>query len=325
MNSYNSRLQVSASHILSRGGEYLRRLCESVRAEYRLDPIGIAPAPRGYYGETWRLECEDRGYFLKLDYTTHKDVYARSFLIIDHLWQNGINFISHIVKTVDGRLFTNFEGAVLGIFDWIDGTSIETDATKPPEYDMLARVYAVPVNDLDIPRAKFSDESAERFFTLWEACDRGGAVDKVLEGHRGLLEQRARKLRRFACECKNDTSHFYLTHGDAGGNLLVNGDDYRIIDWDDALLAPPERDAWVMCCSPWARTAFNEALRRHRVEYALRPERLAYYCYHMFFFYLTAFLEGFTKTEPEREISEYFDGWIEERIHWADGVESEVP
>ena len=123
-----------------------------------------------------------------------------------------------------------------------------------------------------------------------------------------------------------DASHFYITHGDAGGNVMVSGGDYYIVDWDNPRLAPPERDAWFCMYWDWAMDAFNEALRANGVNYTLRPERLAYYCYHFFFYYLTEYMHTFFEIGDENgklaeALSGYFNGWIEEEIRFADGME----
>ncbi len=86
------------------------------------------------------------------------------------------------------------------------------------------------------------------------------------------------------------------------------------------MLAPPERDAWVMCSRHWARLAFQNAMLQNGIEYTLRSERLAYYCYHFFFFYLTSYINGFTQTDTLRDIGGYLDGWIEKSFEYADNV-----
>jgi len=316
---------------------YQARLCGFIRQTYGLEPTGIAPAKRGFFGETWRLDTADMRYFLKLDYTAgHQAIYERSFPIMAHLRNHGIDCISRIVHTARGELCARFDGAVLGVFAWIDGENIETDDTKPPEYRMLAQVYAVPAEGLAIPREDFSAEIADKLFGQWDQLRREPAnetaarVYAMLEQNREKIRHRAERLRLFAAKCRGDASGFVITHGDAGGNLIVSGDRYFIVDWDYAMLAPPERDAWVMCCRDrswaWAQETFHNALQRQGIGYTLRPERLAFYAYHFFFYYLTEFLDAFMQTGGIEGMEEYLggtegeSGWVEECFRYADTI-----
>jgi hypothetical protein len=86
------------------------------------------------------------------------------------------------------------------------------------------------------------------------------------------------------------------------------------------MYAPLERDAWVMGCRDWARNLFNDILRQNNIQYELRPERLAFYCYHMFFLYLGEFFEDFIVHGQGKSLEEYFDGYIMERIKYADTI-----
>ena len=305
---------------VSRSDEYKKLLCEFIRSEYGVEFISITPAKRGFYGETWRLDSANKSYFLKLDYSPHQGIYERSFTVIEHLCCHGIDFISQIVKTKNGGLSTRFDGAVLGLFNWIDGEHIETDETKIPEYNMLARVYQVPANGVSIPCEDFESNSADKFYAQWAAID-DEQINSLLEQRRAIFEHRANRLRLFSEKCNGDTTGFVITHGDAGGNLVKDGDRYFIVDWDDPILAPPERDAWVMCNRDWARSAFHEALRQHGITYTLRPERLEYYCYHFFFFYLTSFLESYKVSGIVQELEEYVDGWIQDSFRYVDSIQ----
>jgi len=153
---------------VERSDAYKNHLLNFIKREYDIEAVGITPAKRGFYGETWRLDASDTSYFLKLVYpAVHKPVYERSFHIIQHLCDHGIGFISRIVKTANGKLFTQFDGAVLGVFDWIDGENVQNDKTKIHEYRMLAKVYTVSPGDLSIPHENFSGNSAVKFFEQW--------------------------------------------------------------------------------------------------------------------------------------------------------------
>jgi hypothetical protein len=308
-----------------RSDEYKRLLCDFIRREYGIDAIGIYPAKRGFFGETWRLDAKSRSYFLKLDYSaTHQNIYARSFGIVEHLCNHGIDFISKIIKNKNDKLTTRYDGAALGVFDWIDGENIETDETKIPEYKMMAKIYTVPTHGLLISQEDFSGESADKFFGQWQELD-DVPLCSYFEKNRKSLEHRAKRLAHFTELCKGDTTGFVITHGDAGGNMIVSGDKYFIIDWDESILAPPERDAWNMLCydgKEWPGCVFHKAMRENNISYTLRPERLAYYCYYYCFYYLTEFLDNRTPADAMREIELRYlsSGWIENRIGYADRV-----
>ncbi|MCL2812127.1 MAG: aminoglycoside phosphotransferase family protein [Clostridia bacterium] len=311
---------------MPRDDAYKACLMNFIRRAYDLEPISLTPAKRGFFGETWRLGTAKAHYFLKLDYSAHQSIYAHSFPIIAHLCNHGIDFISKIVCTTQGELCARFDGAVLGVFDWIDGENIENDDTKPPEYQMLAQIYAVPAEGLDIPREDFSSGVADQFYDQWDRLKRGPANEIVamFEQSREKITHRAGRLRFFSDKCKGDTSGFVITHGDAGGNVLVDGDRYFIVDWDYAMLAPPERDAWVMCCREvWAQELFHNTVKGRGIGYTLRPERLAFYAYHFFFYYLTEFLSAFFCTGSAPGLTEYLiePGWVEGCFQGADKIQ----
>ena len=308
---------------IQRDTVYINKLINFIRSEYNLMPNSITPAKRGFYGETWKMETPGYSYFIKLDYSAvHKGIYERSFPVMEHLHNHGIDFISRIVKTTDGKLSAQFDGAVFGVFDWIDGENIETDATKIPEYQMLAKIYTVPVQGLSIPSVDYSRKSADKFFTQWNRLD-DAQICTLFEKNRAKLECRAERLKSFAKLCGRDTEPLFITHGDAGGNIIINGDKYYIVDWDEPILAPPERDAWNMLCyegKEWAGCIFHKALRDNSISYTLRSERLAYFCYYYYFFYLTEYLDNLAQLSDQHrmDLEPYFDGWADNRASYAD-------
>jgi len=311
-----------------RSDKYKRCLTEFINKEYSIKTVDITPANRGYYGETWRLDTPDQRYFIKLDYSPHQTVYNHSFPVIEHMRNHGITAISRIIKTLDGRLSSQFDGAVVGVFDWIDGENIQNEHTKFAEYDILSKVYTVPTDNILIVRDEFSTARADLFFQQWDKLknmtdDTSIRISELLERYKTQIIHRSERLALFAERCKHDSSYFYITHGDAGGNVIVSGSDYYIVDWDDPKLAPPERDAWFALYWEWAMTAFNNSLGKHGINYILRAERLAYYCYYYFFFYLNGYMEtyfdiGNGNKNMYTNFNEYFNCWIEEEIRYAD-------
>nr|MDD6336226.1 aminoglycoside phosphotransferase family protein [bacterium] len=313
------------NHIL-RDQAYINSLKDAIYQQYDITAIEITPAKRGYYGETWKVRGTAGVYFLKMDYLPfHQKRFAGGLSVIEYLCENGIDFVGHIIKTRDGRLCPQFDTALMGMFEWVDGENIEKDDTKAPEYQMMCKVYQLTKPGLGIPAASFSDDAAVRFYQQWDrlkSAPKTDGTDLVLstfERFGGEIAHCALRLSQFAERCREDGGDFYLTHGDAGGNFFTgNGRNY-IFDWDEAMYAPIERDAWVMGCYDWARKLFNDTLKGNHIPYQLRPERLAFYCYHMYFFYLGEFLKVHPMSDKSQRILEYFeDSWIKSRIKFAD-------
>ena len=304
-----------------RSEEYKKTLLDFIKHEYGIEATTITPAKRGFYGETWKLNTPSAAYFLKLVYAhEYKPVYEGSFPVVQHLCDHGIDFISRIIKSTSKSLYTHFDGATVGMFDWIEGENVEDDFTKIEEYKMLAKVYTIPTCNIPIPCENFTNKNADDFFENWKRLNYKQILS-LLEKNRLKIEHRAKKLDAFSKICRKDTSNFFITHGDAGGNFLVGGKSNFIVDWDTVKLAPPERDAWFCVHRDWAMDAFCDALKQHNVNYELRPERFAYYCYWFFFYYLNAFLDAHGEVDVEvGAIEEFIDGWMSYNVEWADGV-----
>jgi len=300
-----------------RDEEYKLRFRDFIQGEYGIDVNSISVARRGFYGETWKVSSLNTHYFLKVVCCReHMHIYEQSLPIVQYLCDHGIDFIGQIVKTRHGKLSTYFDGAVVGVFDWIEGENIETDETKIPEYEMLAKVYAIPYQGVDFLYEDFSSRCSDEFWMHLRILD-NKQILSLIDKNREKLEYRTERLNLFSTLCRVDKTGFVITHGDAGGNFFVSKNRNFILDWDGVMLAPPERDAWVMCSREWARDAFHKALSRNSIAYKLRTERLAYYCYRFFFFYLNSFIAADSEADV---VTAFLDGWIEDSFRWADAI-----
>ena len=314
---------------IQRDARYIHRLRETLHTRYGIRATDISPATRGYYGETWKV-CADTGvYFLKLDALPfHQQRFRQSLPVLQYLCDSGIDFVGKLVQTREHALYAHFDAAIFALFEWLTCEHMETDETKAAEYQMLCNIYPLTRPGFDIPHASFSDGAAVRFYQQWDALRQAPdtasnrAILDLLDRFRDTFSHCAARLARLAAYCRDDPGAFYLTHGDAGGNFFLGNGKTYILDWDEVQYAPLERDAWVMGCFDWARTLFQDTLRANRIPYRLRPERLAFYCYHMYFFYLVEFLMTHPIRDASQRMVEYLetDGWIQRRIQFADTI-----
>lgn len=203
-------------------------------------------------------------------------------------------------RTRTGALWAERSGGRLTVSTWLDGPRALDVALTPPQWTafgrLLARAHAVrPEAAPHLPRTDFRPGRA---LVAFDAADEGTAsavVDELAAEagvlwqaarHR-LLEVRTRSIRlgaRLQQLQREDPRSVPLVvcHGDPHlGNVLVTGPrDVALVDWDDAVLAPPEHDLMFLLggvlayapVTPEQAAAFFTGYGRVEID----PDRLAY-------------------------------------------------
>ncbi|MGH2586529.1 MAG: phosphotransferase family protein, partial [Dehalococcoidia bacterium] len=84
-----------------------------------------------------------------------------------------------------------------------------------------------------------------------------------------------------------------ITHGDGLGDNVIAGSDGRLylVDWDELMLGPPERDTWFYLSNTAAGEAFLERYRMTFPDYHPDPLRYTFYLYRRFFEDLLGYVE----------------------------------
>ena len=317
------------------GSTVENRLALFLSERYGLAVCSLRAAPRGFFGETWRVEAPGGPYFLKLDrWAYHRPVFRRGLLAADRLLGAGLDFLAPLIRGTDGALWYSFEDGDLALFGFAEGEHTE-DYPLGELFSRLARAYRVKADDLPLPREDFTPRALLRFeknaAALDESTPDGALALSLFRENAALLGQIRDRVLVFSEVCRRgDPGPVVLTHGDAGGNCIVGPDRFTVIDWDEAMLAPPERDAWFFMHRESQTRAIEEALARGGFPYRLRRERFAFYCYASVFYYLSEYLEALAcgKEEQKPAIREKFRGfftsWIRTQLAAA-GLVSPSP
>lgn len=278
---------------------------------YGMESIQSRDGLRGFYGEIWEARRGDARYIVKLDRSPkHQMVLHRNLPILPHLWKHGVRCLAQVVETKEGRLSLTFADGVLVVFTHLPGTLVGEEG-HALMFDAMARIYDVP------PPAFLWHETftnrIEREVALYITSlstfphEAARSLSAFLRTKIPLISRYAARLQYFSARCEKERDGFVITHGDPRRNTLVEGEHAGVIDWDDPLYAPPERDAWLFLDRREDLRLFEEALARHGMEYHFRVERLAFYCYYMFFQYLRESLSCFFDMQGE------IDPWVVEQ------------
>ena len=238
------------------------------------------------------------------------------------------------VEARDGRLFHEWEDRALVLFEWIEGVS--PDPMRRLDLDTwrrlartIARVHRITP---EIPFSDGDDFDVPSRRDLRDCLDAPGPLG-------GLLEPRADEIREvldllddLGARFRSGEPRRVLTHGDLHGGNLVRSeeDELYVLDWDDALLAPPERDLapFVQGDRHIPRGAFREFLGEYEgvagpVE--LDPDVLRFYLYRRNLDDLTVWLVRILReTRTEKENARDVAMIESECLSWLSNVETYV-
>jgi spectinomycin phosphotransferase len=178
------------------------------------------------------------------------------YAISSHLAGLGIGGIVAPAHTVDGRPWSQRGGRPLVVTPWLSGDrAVEhrMDQQQWTSYGaLLARIHAAPRPEDPLPAEDYTHHgvisatsAVDRELRTRRARDH--IVREIAKSWQAGLGSQIRTLltsaAELAAQLRADPPPQALCHGDPhlGNVLLVDGRPW-LLDWDDAILAPPERD-----------------------------------------------------------------------------------
>ena len=241
-------------------------LTRRLHQQYNIDIENLTLVHKGFVGYCYIVDCanSDR-YFLKLydDSRLGRINASRLDFYLPLTWNlhhKGIlPNVPYPIKTRNGHLKTDFEGQPLVLFNFIDGKMVGWEDPLPDHILMkLASMVGIfhrstpeigiefdYVEDFGIP---FEDDMINGLNALENTTSRDSwgkqELRKLLLPRRdeilGYLD-RLKELQKVARIIEKDK---VLCHTDLhGGNLIINDQgDLYILDWEGAMIAPPEHD-----------------------------------------------------------------------------------
>jgi len=293
-------------------------IIDGVQAAYGLQVARVTFLPIGYDVNTavYRLLAEDGGdYFLKL----RKGDFNEITVALPHfLRTQGIQAIIAPLKTRRGLLWGSLDGYKMILYPFIPGRDGYAAALSDQQWiDFGAAVKRV--HTAQIPPALTSLIAQENYSPQWremvssfqaqvETTDfddpTAAKLAAFMQAKRAAISHlvaRADQLGLALRACRLD---FVLCHTDLHpGNLLIgNHEKLYIVDWDNPIFAPKERDLMLVGgCSTW-HSAREEALFYQGYgQTEVDRLALAYYRYERIIQDMAAFCEQLLLTDEGGE------------------------
>lgn len=234
-----------------------------------LPPLTAAYRPVGYGSHHWSLEAAAGArWFASVDVLDGQDPdesfgrLSAAFETAAAARDSGLSFVVAPLRTCGGDVLTRLGGYALAVYPHVEGRfggfGDSLAAAEAGELvAMLRRLHEVEVERPgdDIRMETFEIAGRVRLeATFGEAAvaegwpgPYGEALRRLLDRHRDDVDRVLREHDRLVATAGPQTERLVLTHGEPHpGNLVRGKDGLMLIDWDTALLAPPERDLWLV-------------------------------------------------------------------------------
>ena len=230
----------------------------ALSAAYGIVPTKLVFLPLGNDSRAWsyRVDAGARQYFAKL---RRGELHPASLLVPHTLQRLGIGQVVAPLATLSGELSAPVNAVFsLTLYPYIAGRSAWRSPLKTTQWrawgEILRAIHQAPVSkplrqilkreafglqwlpniarvESALATGDFNDETAQRFARIWR--EQSAQIALCKQRYRALGEQLTQRAPPFVI-CHADI------HTD---NIIVTGaGDTKIVDWDEVLLAPIERD-----------------------------------------------------------------------------------
>ena len=271
-----------------------RQIFAHVRKVYGLDASNVVlMAGRAHAEATvYRVDVHDSSYFLKLS----RELACNSSSLVHHLADSGITQVPVPVSPRYGQLATGIGELSAILYPFIEGENAFRIPLNEEQWISLGAVLRA-VHDVKLPPSLRATMRKESYADIWRRKVRSYLTDLPTQNPNddvarelvGLLSTKRYEIAALVDHAEllaGALSRMALPmvacHGDLhAGNVLVDGErSLAIVDWDDPVFAPKERDLMFIgggIGGAWNRPEESDAFYRGYGPTAVHTEALAYY------------------------------------------------
>ncbi len=272
----------------------------AVRDGWGIGVTAIEYAPVGFGSHHWRAANPSARWFVTVDDLDARllgqgdsrpaalDRLTAALTTAHELQSGGCAFVVAPMSSSSGRVVEAIDDRyVLAVYPHVEGVAgsfgrFGTRAERLAVVDLLLRLHefdrSVPARTADfaIPSRDRLHGAMADVTAPWETGPFGQRARDLLAQHRGALEQALTAHDELVETVRSTGAPLVVSHGEPHpGNAIVTPAGPVLIDWDTALLAPPERDLWSLVDQdPAVRHHYERAAGRPLDDNALRAHRL---------------------------------------------------
>jgi spectinomycin phosphotransferase len=249
------------------------RLRACLRDQYDLIPVVLEFLPLGldYDAGVYQVVSEqDRAYMLK---ATSRLLYEPSCLVPAYLRDQGITSIVAPIPTTSGAFWTKLGDWTVILYPWISGECSLTGMTNA-QWKEVGKIFR-RIHQVRLPASSFESLRKERFdpaeYVQWirtfeaqhlqeqsDASASQRALRSSWKAHQPTIHTAVARLQKLAVVLQSQTLPYVICHADLHARNLIRDPSGHVfvIDWDEVMLAPKERD-FIFLRKPHAEAFFQ--------------------------------------------------------------------
>jgi hypothetical protein len=177
------------------------------------------------------------------------------------IYEAGALFVVAPVRTADGAVVRRIgETYAVAVYPYVDGRSRQfgdtwSAAERRTLMTLIAAVHAAPAHacrgaltdDFLLPGGDALSHALDDLETRWDTGPYGEPARQLLAGHAVKLSRLLEHRDQLAAEARRQPDRMVPTHGEPHpGNFIQVRSRWVLVDWDTMLIAPPERDLWLL-------------------------------------------------------------------------------
>jgi len=274
------------------------QIIHSLRNYYGLNAVQVTFFPLGADPNTavYRIAAEDgKAYFLKLRLGNFDEA---SVIVPRFLLDQGINQLIAPIAANDHRLWIPLEDFTLILYPFVEGkNAIDVRLSENQWVDFGAALKGIHSRTIPaalegmLDRETFSSTGREAVKAFLDRVKQESFIEPTAVKTADFLKVKQEEIsnlvertERLALALKERPLEFVLCHSDVfAANLLIDANArIYMVDWDNPILAPKERDLMFIgggICDVWNTAEESELFYKGYGQTRIDPTALVYYRY----------------------------------------------
>lgn len=235
-----------------------QRIIDCLNTDYGIEVIMLTFLALGadINASVYKAEAHDQSsYFVKLKRGHHHDI---GIAVVELLHNAGIQQIISPVKTTHSQPTQRIDDFTLIVYPFVEGQNGFSRTLTDEQWLTLGKTLR-QVHEIDVPSSiqhrirqeTYSSKWREIVRSLYTYIEAEPIGDEIALKLWAFMKENALAIHRLvnraeqlAHMLQNESHKFVLCHSDIhGGNVLMDGNNIiYVVDWDDPIMAPKERD-----------------------------------------------------------------------------------